>query len=643
MKTSNRVSGDRFNHLPVVRTAVSGLLLVALLTASVFANAGSRGDIASERPGAVQSDEGDPNIVLVNAVWERLLAIVPAPAGLTWPPQLHLLSDPEMVAGKMDPRVPNAFATLYKGTPFVCFNKPLLETIIEGNAHRLAFVLGHELSHITLGHVRQAPGGNTILLMTLFTREMELAADRNGIKVALAAGYDFREAMSGPKRFIELGMEQPPLWPASHPSWTQRLGLLEKNRASLWNSMGAFNNGVLFLSVEQYGSAERCFGSVVRAFPDCYEGYTNLGYARLMEYCDLLKPEDVAQLGIAHIMIGAFYRRPDSLIEKGRGINAELWKQATSALEQALRLKPDAALAKASLGIAYLVRPEGKDVDRAGRYLNEAAAAVVKDASFGAIARAAVLVNLSVAELAAGKAYLSDAHLGQALRLAGNVPVVRAAVLYNYAEELLQSGKDNQKREASNALYKYLKIASPSSIWWKLGLDKYSRLCSDAGLHCDTEQQIRAGTNASFRPLPPIPIRPGVQVQLGESIAEVRKQLGPAVSIPIAKEARLNRYRYPKLGIDIIGGDEVIAISLSSSVSPPIRLQTQGPGGQASTLKVGMTEPQVAQLLGPASVEATVFSAAVPFRFYPQLGVAARFANGRLAELLVVILPRQEG
>src|SRR6185436_8795188 len=125
----------------------------------------------------------------------------------------------------------------------------------------------------------------------------------------------------------------------------------------------------------------------------------------------------------------------------------------------------------------YLVRPEGKDVNKASRYLEEAAAAALKDNSLGVVSRASVLVNLSVAELAAGKAELSDRHLGQANRLAGYVAVVRAAILYNYAQELLQSGKGNQKRDASDALYKYLKLASPASIWWKLGWASYSRLC----------------------------------------------------------------------------------------------------------------------------------------------------------------------
>src|SRR6185503_17604654 len=149
-------------------------------------------------------NEDDPNITLLNAVWARLLSVSAPSAPIAWPPLLHLLTDAEMTMAKMVPKDPNAFATLYKGVSLVCVNRALLNSIVEGNASRLAFILGHELSHVTLGHTQHAVGGGTLLLMTVFTREKEIAADRNGIKLALAAGYDFSDAMSAPKQFIEL-------------------------------------------------------------------------------------------------------------------------------------------------------------------------------------------------------------------------------------------------------------------------------------------------------------------------------------------------------------------------------------------------------------------------------------------------------
>lgn len=305
-------------HRLSVNAAIGEALLITLISLASFPSWKITAPAKAEIEAGVLNSQQDASLVLLNAVWDQVLASVKRPAGLVWPPRLHVLTEAEMKAAKMDMRTPNAFATLYKGAPLVCVNQALLNTIVEGNTHRLAFIIGHELSHILLGHVRRAAVVHTPFVQIMFTRSQELAADKRGMEIALAANYSFSEAVSAPKRFIELGREYPPLWPANHPSWTQRLALLEKERASLWKSMGAFNNGVLFLNVEQYVSAAQCFASVIEEFPDCYEAQADLGYARLMQYCDLLRPEDVRDFGISQIMAGGFYERPDSLIEKGR-------------------------------------------------------------------------------------------------------------------------------------------------------------------------------------------------------------------------------------------------------------------------------------------------------------------------------------
>src|SRR5206468_4671243 len=173
----------------VVKRLLLALIILGLVTPAVFRGSHTLAEAVTEPRGASQADENDPNVALLNAVWERLVAVAAPAAPVAWPPELHLLTDAEMTMAKMVPKDPNAFATLYKGSPLVCVNRALLNSIVEGNANRLAFILGHELSHVTLGHIQHAPAGGTLLLMTIFTREKEIAADRNGIKLALAAGY----------------------------------------------------------------------------------------------------------------------------------------------------------------------------------------------------------------------------------------------------------------------------------------------------------------------------------------------------------------------------------------------------------------------------------------------------------------------
>ncbi|HEY2908744.1 MAG TPA: hypothetical protein VGI99_00770 [Gemmataceae bacterium] len=57
----------------------------------------------------------------------------------------------------------------------------------------------------------------------------------------------------------------------------------------------------VFLVLEQYSAAERCFDRVAKEFPDSYEGWANLGYACLMQYCDKLDEKDLREFDIGPI------------------------------------------------------------------------------------------------------------------------------------------------------------------------------------------------------------------------------------------------------------------------------------------------------------------------------------------------------
>ncbi|MCI0487188.1 MAG: M48 family metalloprotease [Blastocatellia bacterium] len=627
------------------------LLLVVLLLSFAIAPPFARTDHAI----ATNAERGteDPNIALLNDVWEKVLAVVTPPPGLQWPPKLHVLTEDDtkllesLTRREMPRDVPNAFATVCSDSrlafcsgPVVCVNRALLERIVDGNTHRLAFILGHEISHLTLGHARPRRGrARSEILETVFSREKEIAADKSGIEAALAAGYSLSEALSAPRQFIELGMEHPPLWPSTHPSWTQRLARLDKERAGLWRQMGAFNNGVMFLSIEQYASAERCFEAVVREFPDCTEAQANLGYARLMQYCDLLTEDDLKDFDIGHIMIGGFYGRPDTLIEKSRGKNRDLWMKAVESLEEALRLNPDLALAKANLGIAYLVHPEKQDIEKAARYLEEARALTAKGAS--RMMRAHVLVNLGVAELAAGKMDLCDQHLNQAFSLAGDHPVIKATIFYNHALLQLKKGEGGKKRDATTALAGFLQATSPASIWWKLGFEQFSKLCSEQKVRCLTREEALARVRPPLRPVPSVRTGKGIDLQLGDSMDDVQKRLGNASPVPVVRGSNLKRLYYPASGVEVTGNEEVLAIALKGRAAPALELQRVGIGGGKVTLRVGMTAQRLTQILGPRFAATTIFNPTIRYRFYPEVGLAARVVQGRVTELLVVIVPRK--
>ncbi|HWZ44768.1 MAG TPA: M48 family metalloprotease, partial [Candidatus Saccharimonadales bacterium] len=345
------------------RCALRSLGLVAMLAATISVPAYAAGVSEADR-------------ALAQQVFQQLLAAAPPPRDVPWPPSLELADKDEI----------NAYAAITrhdgnKASTVVCFNG-VLKQVVEGNADRLAYVLGHELAHHLLNHTKN-PAGETEFLRATFTRDQELAADYRGMELALRAGYSYRGGLSAIHKMIDLGLNYSSFegLAADHPSWFDRIARLDKEQAGLWRSMSSFDNGVYFLLVQNYPLAERAFRQVAKDFPSSHEAWANLGYALLMQYADSLDTRDLLHFDVGQIVAGGFYRRPKSLEGKVRGIHEELWLDAVNALREALRLQPELSLPKANLGIAYLLRPAGKDVDKAVQLLEEASQLAEKDAS----------------------------------------------------------------------------------------------------------------------------------------------------------------------------------------------------------------------------------------------------------------------
>ncbi|MDX6713380.1 MAG: Peptidase family, partial [Blastocatellia bacterium] len=311
--------------------------------------------------------------VLLAQVSQRILAVARThPANIEWPPSITLADEQDLNAyarlrvtilgnGKWKERVDRAG----KFIPYVVVDQLMMDEVIQGNADRLAMLIGHELSHVILGHifptsiVRTAKTGT---LKVVFTSEQEHDADINGVKLALAAGYSYKGARDIWEEFKSSTFTAK--YPDSdyssfesagqdHPSWTDRLSYIDKEKANIWKAMSAFENGCTFLGIQQYPAAEESFSRVVQEFPDSYEGWANLGYARLMMYLDAFDAGDLKRYDIGQLVVGSFYFRPEELRARTRGVNAKQWQQAVDALKKALELKPDLSLAKANLGVAY--------------------------------------------------------------------------------------------------------------------------------------------------------------------------------------------------------------------------------------------------------------------------------------------------
>jgi tetratricopeptide (TPR) repeat protein len=454
----------------------------------------------------------------VEAVGGRLLAAIKThPTEYTWPPIIKVTTE----IGE-----DNACAYVRedkdtgKMISHMSVSPSLLIDIIKDNDDTLALVMGHELSHVLLKHVTPHPDRDkTPYLGATFTRQQEYEADENGMKLALAAGYSFRLALVGPREFIRQGLDYSSFEGSGfdHPSWKDRIAALDKDQALLWRSMSAFDNGRYFLTAEQYGTAGQCFAGIVSDFPDCTEAWSNLGYSKLMQYCDGLETNDIRKMGIGQIVVGGFYQRPYSLETKVRGQNPQFWKEAVEALQHALTLNPKLTLAKSDLALAYLVAPDGKNTARASQLFQEAATLAAGDTTIDSYTRAAVLVNAGVSDIALGQLVAGRQKIDrgeQAMTaLAGPnraaASALADAVLYNRALLLANSAAAPDQTEAMAEMEKYLHSASPASAWWPLAFERYTALCKANGSVPTTEAALRAAATVHLRPLTSLEIVPG--------------------------------------------------------------------------------------------------------------------------------------
>jgi adhesin HecA-like repeat protein len=595
-------------------------------------------------PSLAEVSESDR--ALAEQVFQQLLVSVPPPSDMLWPPNLEIVDNDEI----------NAFATMRRqdGGQYpvvVCYNG-LLTRVVEGNADRVAYVLGHEISHHILGHTRATPGGTEFLRAT-FSRDQEIAADRKGMELALRANYSYLGGLSAIRKMIDLGLNYSSFegLAADHPSWFDRIALLDKEQAGLWRAMSSFDNGVYFLLVQNYPLAERAFRQVTKDFPGSYEAWANLGYALLMQYADSLDTEDLRRFDVGQIVVGGFYRRPKSLEGKVRGINEELWWDAVGALRESIRLKPELSLPKANLGVAYLFRPAGKDPGKAAQFLEEASQLADEDPSLDPVSRLAEDINLAVAYAALGDTEKAMSTLSQVetslkngdRRLFRGDGSVSNALAYNHALLLAQSPDGQRQRLAIGELENYLRRTDSSLAWWQLAYQRYAILCKQSGTAPRTEGALLSQATVRFRPVATLDLSGG-QIALGQSLSEAKGQLGTASSsTPVVRGTNVVRLDYPKQGIKVIGTDEVLAIIICGDNASAVSIREMGLGTKFIKLKVGMTSADLDRLLGDSDYDfRQLVDSDLNYRFYSDLGIAVLSQGGKITELVISQVPKRK-
>jgi hypothetical protein len=610
------------------------------------------GLLAAAPPGTKytpQQKEADEKLLAEAArtLTDAMLPRMPRPLGMKWPPIVTLIEDD----------VRNAYAYFKpddgpEPQPRIDVHARWMQEIVQNDPDVLALTLGHELGHIYYRHYFDLPD-RAEFARYAFTRKQEEQADAFGVQLLLAGGYSLKKALAGDVHLIapeRRHLSRLDALDETHPPWVDRYAKMSQDPA-YWHAMSAFANGVTFLTAEQYALAADCFDRVAREFPASYEAWVNRGYAYLMRYCDELSEEDLRSYGVGQVLCGGFYERIKSLQPPTRGRNTKHWKEAEDSLLQALRRNKNLALAKADLGLAYLFHPAGPQIDDAKKNLQDAVDDLAGDRTLDPAARAALLVNLAAARLAAktpsdaerGLKMLDEA-VAQARKLSREeeAPVAQA-VLYHRAMARARTEKGGDHRRTVAMLEEYLRGSDPLSAWWPLAFERYEKLCRDAGVPPRSRTELARTGKSALRPPLALDLPGGKKVTLAEPVEDVLQRLGPARQTPVL-DKWLRRLRFEDCGVEVLASDEVLAIILASPKSPPVPLVARGPGARKKVnVNVGMSRQAVSEHLGDAPCVRKLFESGPEYDYYRELGLAIRYdrpnPDGKVVEVILARVP----
>jgi tetratricopeptide (TPR) repeat protein len=348
------------------------------------------------------------------------------------------------------------------------------------------------------------------------------------------------------------------------------------------------------------------------------------------------------------VLCGGFYRRAGT-IDGTRGINEKLWFKAVAALNEALRLKPDLSLARANLGVAYLLHPEGTNSEKAEEYLQTAAEAVLEDRTLDPLSRATTLVNFAVAQLARGSNKDAMKFLARAAEVSkelkgAETTALAGALRYNTALALADSAKSEEKAQALTLMEQYLDgDDSRNSYWWPVGYERYKELCKALGREPKGREAFASRREPVLRMQATVTLKGGLTVSLAEDIEPVLKRLGKHTVAELA-DAALKRYRFEEHGIEVLASDRVIAIVLSLPTSPALKVRPRGIPGKEVEIRVGMTGKELLEKM-PGAMDFVFRELTFPreeYYYYRHLGLAVnfdRFPGGKITELILVQIP----
>ncbi|MGF1643194.1 MAG: tetratricopeptide repeat protein [Thiotrichales bacterium] len=335
----------------------------------------ARADYYIDVYGEVGADQ-HPQARRAQEIFERVRQTADVPIGLT--PRLRVIDSdgkPWAIA------LPDGYIILSRGALDVCYRGGDIEV---GDA-RLAFVLGHELAHLTgndfwhrkvymslsgsgaddsaLNRVKQlvadevsASGSSSNWSDTI--RRKELHADDTGFLYASLAGFNTNKILGESQEdedFLTYWVKQTRTFSDElHFGPEIRTEFLRNRLQKLELRAEFFQTGVRLAHFGRYRDAQHFLEEFLRSFP-AYEAITNLGYVHLHQGLGFLTSEQKSRYWLPSAMESV-----PKIFSPVRALGGEMPKQAIAHFREAERylkkacdLRRDSAVCRINLATVY--------------------------------------------------------------------------------------------------------------------------------------------------------------------------------------------------------------------------------------------------------------------------------------------------
>jgi hypothetical protein len=138
-------------------------------------------------------------------------------------------------------------------------------------------------------------------------------------------------------------------------------------------------------------------------------------------------------------------------------------------------------------------------------------------------------------------------------------------------------------------------------------------------------------------------LTPEISIGLAERASTVEQRAGDkAADVPALPGTNMRRVRLADHGVTLLVARSVIAIFLSGENAPAVELRQIGVASQPVKIAVGMSQQELQNILGGNRPEGYLVDSATKYVFYHEIGLAVRFAEGKVVELVIAPLPRPE-